>query len=237
MKCSRIATINVWLIPMNCFTHALPHLDDPYYAVGVCLPDWLSACDRKCRAREKNALMFADDKDPIVAKTAKGVVQHHQDDDWFHKTPAFNELMLNFGMELKEVFGKERTMRPAFIGHVLVELFLDAYLHAQNPGKLDYFYDQVKTVDRESIQQALNRFATRPTEKLAAEIERFARVKYLYDYETDKGTIFRINKVFRALKLELIGDEVFEWMPGARQRVYDRASELLPDGKYPSVLA
>jgi len=134
---------------MNGFTHALPYLDDPYYAVGCCLPDWLSICDRQCRAREKNASKFADHSDPVVSAVARGVVQHHQDDAWFHATPIFNKLMLDFAVELKEVFGHERTMRPGFVGHILVELFLDAFLSSRHPGKMEFFYEQVAAVDSE----------------------------------------------------------------------------------------
>ena len=110
-----------------------------------------------------------------MSATARGVVQHHQDDDWFHRTPVFNELILNFAVELRELFGNERTMRPSFVGHILVEMFLDAYLTQQHPGKLELFYQQVATVDAEAIQSAVNLFATRPTDKLSPAIERFRR--------------------------------------------------------------
>ena len=61
---------------MNCFSHALPFLDDPVLAVGTCIPDWLAACDRKCRASEKKAELFVDHEDPFVASIARGVVWH-----------------------------------------------------------------------------------------------------------------------------------------------------------------
>ena len=81
---------------MNCFTHALPYLDDPPFMVGCCLPDWLGAVDRKCRLREKAAREFVADPDPLLAAVARGVIQHHQDDRWFHQTPAFAELTASF---------------------------------------------------------------------------------------------------------------------------------------------
>lgn len=213
---------------MNSFTHALPHLDNIYFAVGCCLPDWLSACDRKCRVREKSALGFVDDPDPIVASTARGVVQHHRDDEWFHKTPIFNKLILDYAVELRELFGNERTMRPGFVGHVVVELFLDAYLHARNPGKMEQFYELVATVDVRQIQSAINLFATKRTEKLAGEIERFCRARYLFDYDTDEGVVYRINRVFQRIKLQPLDERIFDWMPQARQQVYDNAADLLP---------
>ena len=125
---------------MNCFSHAISHLDDAYFAVGCCLPDWLSACDRKCRAREKNALKFVGDSDLIVATTARGVVQHHRDDAWFHESPVFNKLILEFAIELRELFGNERSMRTGLVGHIVVELLLDAHLNAKHPGLMEKYY-------------------------------------------------------------------------------------------------
>lgn len=218
---------------MNCFTHALPFLDQPYFAVGCCIPDWLTAADRKCRARERKALPFADHHDPIVAATASGVVQHHQDDHWFHQTPAFNELILNFAVELRELFNNDTTMRASFVGHIIVEMLLDAYLNQQHPGQLEFFYEQIATVDPLAIQAAINRFATQPTEKLADEIERFQRARYLFDYDNDTGTIYRINRVLERLKLDELPAEMSDWLPTARNRVYNRASELLPN--YPAI--
>lgn len=214
---------------MNCFTHALPHLDDAYLAVGCCLPDWLSACDRKCRVREKHAVKFVDHEDPIVATIAKGIVRHHQDDDWFHQTPRFNKLILDFAVELRDLFGNERTMRPSLVGHIIVELFLDAYLNAQFPGRLEYFYDQVENVDGLRIQDAINLFATKPTTKLVGEIDRFVKVRYLFDYDTNEGVVYRINKVFKRIKLDPLGNEILQWMPSARERVCESVPDLLPN--------
>lgn len=214
---------------MNGFTHALPFLEDAYFAVGCCLPDWLSICDRGCRVREKNAIQFVDDNDPIVSAVAQGIVQHHQDDTWFHATPVFNKLILDFSVELKQLFGNERTMRPGFVGHILVELLLDAFLSSKHPGKMEFFYQQVAEVESKSIQMAINLFATHPTDRLVSEIDRFVIVRYWFDYATDEGVIYRINQVLRRVRLEPLDDRVLDWVPAARRRVYENAAGLLPD--------
>jgi len=212
---------------MNCFSHAISHLHDPYFAVGCCLPDWLSACDRKCRAREKFAIKFIDHQDSIIATTARGVVQHHRDDDWFHRSPIFNKLILDFAVELRAVFGNERSMRPSLVGHIAVELFLDAYLHAEYPGRLEEYYSLVDSVDAVQIQSAINLFATRPTDKLVEEIARFRKARYLFDYATDSGVAYRINRVLQRVKLDQLDDRFVDWMPNARDRVNENAKELL----------
>ena len=152
--------------------------------------------------------------------------QHHQDDHWFHQSRAFNELSIRFSVELKELFD-DRGMRPGLAGHILVELFLDAHLHQANPGKLDYFYQQVSRVDVTKVQAAVNKFSTRRTDRLAAAITRFVGEKYVYDYSTDRGIVYRINRVFARIGLDTVKSQIFAWMPTARSRVYDRSDQLL----------
>jgi len=214
-------------VTMNSFAHALPYLDDPYLAVGCCIPDWLSACDRKCRARERRALAFAESKDPLVAKIASGVVQHHRDDSWFHQTAVFNQMVVEFSVSLRDVFDDNQSLRPRFFGHVVIELFLDALLDEKFPGELERFYDQIKLVDETCVENAVNLFANRPTEKLAAGIERFRQDRYLFDYRTDRGVVFRIGGVFKRLKLEPFDERILDWMPAARRQVIENAPALL----------
>lgn len=218
---------------MNCFTHALPFLDDAYLAVGTCLPDFTGAFDRKCRLREKEAEKFIHDADPVIASVARGVVQHHRDDDWFHRKPKFNELILKFGMELRGLFQNERSMRPSLIGHIIVEMFLDAYLNARHPGEMERFYKQVESVDPDRIQSAANLFANRPTDKLVLATRRFAEARFLFDYDQDEGLIYRINQVLGRVRLKAVPAQMIDWVPSARERVYRHAPELLSEYHLP----
>lgn len=212
---------------MNCFSHALPSLDSAYVAAGSCVPDWLGAADRKCRAREKKARPFLDHDDPIVAAVAQGIVHHHQDDHWFHSNKTFQQMNIKFAVEIREILDGERGMRTGFVGHVLIELFLDAWLHAKFPGKLEYYYEQLESIDPAKIQAAVNLFATKKTDRLASAIQFVIKEKYLFDYAENDKTLYRINRVLKRIGLEEIDDRVLPWMETARERVYDRATELL----------
>ena len=212
---------------MNSFAHAIQFLDEPWFAVGCCLPDLTRIVNRKCRVREKTARLFVNDSDPAVAAMAKGIVQHHRDDDWFHRTPIFNELSLAFAVELRSVFDNERGMRLGFVGHVLTELLLDAWLHQRYPDQLDRFYDQFESVDFELVQSAVNQMATVPTDTMSKFLKRFVQMRFLFDYSTDAGAIFRMNQILGRVGLEPLGDSIFKWLPSARQRVYRHGSELL----------
>ena len=213
---------------MNCFSHALPFLDDAYMAVGCCLPDWLGAADRRVRVREKAAATFANAPDGRVASLARGIIQHHQDDRWFHQTEAFVQLSMQLSVEARARLGDEPGFRPGLLGHIVIELMLDAYLHQTRAGKLAHYYEQVASTDAELVQATVNQIAPRTTEKLVRYFAIFLRERYLFDYAEDARLMYRMNRVLERVKLRPVYDELNEWLPSVRQRVYDRASSLLP---------
>ena len=212
---------------MNCFAHALPFFDRPYFAVGTCIPDWLTACDRKCRARKKKAVAWIDDSDPILAAVAAGVVQHHEDDYWFHGSAIFTRITLELAVEYREQFGNTQAMRANLIGHIVIEMFLDAFLESKFPGSMEKMYDWVAELDAEKVQDCINHFASQPTTKLAGEIERFQSERYLFDYQKDEGVRYRMNNVLGRLNLELMPEESLPWLEKKRQQVFKHAEVLL----------
>ena len=212
---------------MNSFAHALPFLDRPYYAVGASLPDWLAAADRKCRVRRKSAVDWVDDEDPIVAEVAGGVVQHLKDDHWFHVSGVFRDFEMKFAVEIREVYGGDKSMRPGFVAHVLVEMFIDSWLQQNFPGQLERYYEIVAEVDAQKVQNAINRFATKPTELLAPAMERFISERFIFDYVTDQGAVYRMSRVLERIGLEPLDDKILPWAATARPRVNRKIKELL----------
>ena len=212
---------------MNCFSHALPSLDNAHIAMGSCIPDWLGAIDRKCRVRERKATPFLNHEDPIVANIAQGIVNHHQDDHWFHSNKTFQKMNIKLSVELREQLAGARGMRTGFVGHVMIELFLDAWLHAKFPGKLEYYYEQMETIEPQQVEDAINLFASKPTQKLAPTIPKIIAERYLFDYSENETTLYRMNRVLNRIGLEMLDDSVIPWMEKARQRVYDNAKSLL----------
>ena len=118
---------------MNYFAHARRFLDDPYMVAGTAVPDWLNVVDRRVRTRSKSAAPLVHDADPYLAAVARGVVQHHHDDAWFHQTAIFTRLNLHFTVEIRDRLEHEAGLRPSFLGHILVELLLDAELIHDEP--------------------------------------------------------------------------------------------------------
>ena len=216
---------------MNCFAHSIPFFDQPYFAVGTCIPDWLTACDRKCRARKNKAAAWVGDADPILAAVAAGVVQHHEDDYWFHGSAIFTRINMELAIEYREQFGNTQSMRASLIGHIVIEMFLDAFLEARFPGSMEQMYDWIAELDADKVQDCINRFASKPTTKLAGEIDRFQSERYLFDYLQDTGIRYRMNKVLGRLKLELMPEESVAWLGEKRKQVYRHAEKLLAEHK------
>jgi len=124
---------------MNYFAHGRMFLDDPCFLAGTAIPDWMNVVDRKARLRAKLAAPFVDHPDPQLAAVAAGVMQHHHDDDWFHRTRIFAELNAQLTTEIRQAFPSDTSMRVRFLAHILVELLLDAALIEENPGQLDAY--------------------------------------------------------------------------------------------------
>lgn len=228
---------------MNYFAHARFYLDRPYFMAGTAVPDWLAVADQAVRVRSKYIEEFRDEADPIAMEVAAGALQHLRDDARFHATRAFAETSLELtGLARGILAGKKDsplfadakigTVPPApvsapFLGHLLVELLLDASLIADAPDRLTEYYRVLDAVDAQRVEAAVNRFARRPTERLAPFIELFRRERILWDYAEDGKLMVRLNQIMRRVGLAVLPDEFAAMLPAARRLVVERRSELL----------
>jgi hypothetical protein len=212
---------------MNYLAHGWRYVEDPYFVAGAATPDWLSVIDRKVRAQPKTAALFVNDPDPILATVARGVARHHYDDGWFHTTRAFSELMFDFIRRLKATLPDDDTMRPGFLGHILVELLLDAEITRDDPVRLDRYYAALESLDPMVVEKCVNRLTTSPTDRLALLLPRFIAERFLYDYLSDDKLLFRLNQVMRRVGLAFLPDEVAHLFPSMRAAVRSRQDELL----------
>jgi len=212
---------------MNYLAHGWRFANDPYFLAGTAAPDWLSVIDRKTRLRSRVAAGFIEDADPVLAAVARGVMQHHADDAWFHATLAFNELNLAFALEIRDALPGDEGFRPSFLGHILVELLLDATLTEDQPGRLDDYYAALAALDPAATELAIDRLATRPTQRVAALIPRFIAERFLYDYLHDGKLLTRLNHVMRRVGLPQLPPSLVALFPEMRQRVRERMAELL----------
>ncbi len=212
---------------MNYFSHALPFLDDPYFVAGTAVPDWLGVADRGARVRAKNVEPLVNDPDPIADAMARGLRQHFRDDAVFHRTRAFAESTLELSAGLRRLIPADASFRPSFLAHVLLEVLLDWTLSEDHPGTLEAYYRALEAVDAAAVQEAVNRVAIRPTDRLAPMILLFCRERILWDYAWDDKLLVRMNQVMRRVGFAPLPPEVQELFPAARQLVRRRRHELL----------
>jgi len=212
---------------VNYFAHALPFLDDPYFAAGTGVPDWLSVVDRRVRLRAKHVEPFLADPDRVVAAVAGGVCQHLGDDARFHETRAFAETTLEMTALVRDALGGETGLRPGFLGHLLVEVLLDAALVAGHPDEMERYYGLLESIDPAAVEGAVNRMAPRPTRRLAQMITLFKRERILPDYLEDARLLRRLSQVMHRVGLEPLPEEFVQMLPGARRLVDGRWDALL----------
>jgi hypothetical protein len=212
---------------MNYFAHALPFLDRPYFAAATGIPDWLTVVDRKVRLRSKHVEPFLEDDDPQTAAVAGGVLQHIRDDAHFHGSRAFVETTMELSVRFRDALGDTVGFRPAFLGHLLVEVLLDDTLIVENPGRMEKYFALLAAIDLAAVEAAVNRMAPQKTERLAPMISGFRDARILSDYHEDAKLVGRVNQVMRRVKLPPVADHFVEFLPAARCLVADRMDGLL----------
>lgn len=221
---------------MNYLAHGIRFLDAPYLLAGTAVPDWLSVVDRKVRVRSPAAAQLLHDPDDATRQLAAGIVQHLDDDRWFHDSRVFAETNLQFAVELRDCLPGDEGFRPSFLGHIVIEILLDATLMQRDPASVDRYYEALGEVSAAKVQQVVNRIARVPTEELQWWIERFREVRFLYDYLDDDKLLFRLEQVMRRVGLPPLGQQLSSWLPSARAIVAERCDQLLaaPDLPFPS---
>lgn len=212
---------------MNYLSHAYRFLNDPYFLAGAAVPDWLGVMDRSVRASSKRAAMFVECDRSEWRSLARGIVQHHFDDRWFHNTLAFAETCSRFTRWLGEALPADRSFRTSFVAHILVEILLDSTLTNAEPHLLDEYYRLLHQVDPHIVQGGVNAMANKPTDRIAELLPRFLSERFLYDYSDDAKLLTRLNQVMRRVGLEPLPVEIGDLFPRMRVEVARRREELL----------
>ena len=217
---------------MNYFAHAHRFLvrgdSRPEFLAGTAVPDWLSVADRRVRCRARSAEPFVDIDDEPLAALARGILQHHADDAWFHSTRAFTELSLDFSRRVRDRQGGKGDLRSGFLGHIMVELLMDRVLMLREPELLDQYYELLRTVDEQFVASSVSRMSGQDASRLAEWITRFCGIQFLRDYTDDALLAFRVNQVLSRVRLEPLSGELIELLPGMHASVDERIDELLP---------
>ncbi len=210
-------------------------MGDPLLAVSTGIPDWLSVVDRKIRARRRMAEQFADSDDRELRSVARGVIQHIEDDRWFHGTQAFVETNMTLAVQLRDLLPGDAGFRPTFVGHVLIEVFLDAFWIREDHGVAERYYESLQSISPQTIQRCVNTITGKPTDRLVSVLAKYSETQFLFDYLDHERLLFRMNQVMKRVSLTPLPEKLLDWLPRAEKLVESRRQRLLtpPDGSNP----
>jgi hypothetical protein len=206
---------------MNYLAHAwvLPEGAPPGVVLGCALPDMLSAVDRRAPRLTADAagrLEAAGERD-----LARGVRAHQAADASFHALPAFQE-----GRRLAPAL---EGVRGFFLGHILLEMLLDAALAGRTPGLTAGFYAALEAVDLERTVRACSRATGAPTDptRFLEAAGRFLTMRFLFDYATDDGILLRLGQVLGRARQPL-GEDGASRLRASLPDLRDRVDRLVP---------
>jgi hypothetical protein len=213
---------------MNCLAHAFRFLDDPHFAVGTCLPDWLGMVDRKVRLRQSHVDAFAMEStvDTGVHSIVDGIRQHMRDDLLFHGSASFAVTSLEI-TKLVPIGDDDTGHRRSFVGHVLTELLLDASIEAHEPGTLHRYYQRMESVCPNLVEKTVNGLTQNSTDQLVPFMKRYVEERFLFDYLTDRGMLLRLNGLLRRVRLKPFPLAFVDVIEVARQLVNTQRVHLL----------
>lgn len=213
---------------MNYLSHGYRFFDQPLFLAGTVVPDWLSVVNRRVRARKRLILPVVHNTDnEQIRQVGMGILQHHHDDDVFHRCALFMQLESQLAAEFRQHMPDRYDHRPGFLGHIVVELMLDSTISANHPTYLDRFYEAVGKADANLVQDAVNQMSVRKTDRLAWFIERFLQERFLYDYVDDSGMFFRLNQVLTRVRLPHMPDSCLQVLAFARELIHVHGQSLL----------
>ena len=212
---------------MNYFAHGRRFLNRPYFVAGTAIPDWMNVIDRRVRVHSKCAEPLLKSDEPAYREIAAGVMQHHADDDWFHRTRAFAELSLSFAVTLRDELPRDDGLRPSFLGHILVEMLLDDCLATAVAPQLADYYRCLENIEPQKVAAFVHTATGKPAAKLSEFIPRFLQSRFLYDYADNAKLLYRLNQVMGRVGLAEIPEAMLSLLPGMRLAVQERTDELL----------
>ncbi len=85
-------------------------------------------------------------------------------------------------MEVRQQLAAGLGHQAGFLGHISVELLMDAVLIERQPGLVDQYYRMLDALDHSKLQVAANKICKSPVSNLVILLPRFIQERFLADY-------------------------------------------------------
>jgi hypothetical protein len=180
---------------VNYLAHAKDVLHDPWMVAGTSLPDWLRAVDRKARVRPEMLATIDVVDGTAEARVKAGALKHHDDDLRFHTNDAFEALTHDAVHAIRALAPDEPRLRASALGHIVIEMLLDAVVEERTPGSTARYYEAIEGLDVGELARIVARFTGREVPSLATLMPRFIRARFLFVYATDDGVVDALEGV------------------------------------------
>lgn len=215
---------------MNYLAHAhafleFQHPQTGWQVAGTSLPDWLRVVDKKARLRPDVLDAVHIDDDVRFEALRDGARRHHDDDLRFHADHAFDVVASDLAARLRAL---DAGLRASTLGHVLVEMLLDATLMAARPGLIERYYDVIDDLDEAHIAAFARRATGRPLEHAEHLIDRFRRSRFLLAYQHDDGLLECLVGVCRRAGLQPPPPSSLTLIATARQELGPLTARFFP---------
>jgi hypothetical protein len=117
--------------------------------------------------------------------------------------------------------------RPAFLGHIVVEILLDATIAERDPMILRRYYAAMRLSSPERTEDLVNQISSRSTDRLAHFIRQFQAAEFLFDYSDDGRLLSRLNQVLKRVTLPVLDGQGLPVLRDARQLLRTHCDSLL----------
>ncbi len=164
----------------------------PYFVLGVALPDLWSRFSRSRRIRWR-AVRAAEPQAPAAQRLRAGLLNHVDVDRAFHTAPTF----LRWQRRLKDAISTD-GVHPAlvdFVVHAGVELALDHNLLRRQPDLADEFYDAVSACSPVDVAGHVSQLGDVDTAGLEDVLRQFFARRFLRSYRTPEGLVCAMQLV------------------------------------------
>jgi hypothetical protein len=215
---------------MNFLAHSivLPPESTDLTRVGSALPDlWPLISPRPLPALVLRALEAR--PEPRCAELRMGIAHHMRTDAVFHSHPDFEGRVDWLARQLRAHW--PGLQHASTYAHVLVEMLLDRWLMARDPGPLDIYY-QAFSADNLAFAAEHGVIEPGVAPALLAVLERFASLQFLRGYTEAEGLAQRFLGLTRRLPwpwewLPSLQDELVENIDAWHTRLGPRSGELV----------
>jgi hypothetical protein len=188
--------------------HFFYYQNDPYYNVGLILPDWSRS------AAGKRKVEWIDNTQPngLELSLLKGCKAHYEGDDWFHNCDFFIQVT---DLVAKEI-GREKAQNGLFAGqrgwfmaHILTEMLLDRLIIEADAYALDRFYSDLRAVPFKEIEAFLLKSGKTDMGRFPLAHKAFIESEFVRFYANAEGLTESLNRVVQRTGQNAFTEEEF----------------------------